>query len=89
MIHRRGREVGLMDFPDERFVPFATMFKLDGPDSSTVECVACRAQFPLTDLLHGELEEDACPKCRKCADIYWQPHRHRVVPAGLNGSKED
>ena len=90
MIHRRGREVDpVMDLPDEPFVPYATMFKLGHPDSSTVECVACRAQFPLADLLQGELEEDMCPKCRKCADIYWQRLRHRAVSAGLNGSNED
>jgi hypothetical protein len=88
MIHTRGRKVGAA-MPDGPFVPLATMFKLDGPDSSTVECIACHAQFPLADLLQGELEEDMCPKCRNRADVYWKRFAHRVVPAGLNGSKED
>ncbi len=41
----------LMDYEYEEyrgppFVPYATMIKLDGPDSSTVKCVACGAMFP-------------------------------------------
>lgn len=84
MIQRRGREVDLvMDYPDEPFVPFATMFKLDRPDGGTVECVACSAMFPLSDLLEGELEEDHCPKCRNHASSYWRRFRHRPVPKGL------
>ena len=81
MIHRRGRGTeGIMDSPDGPFVHFATMFKLDGPDSDTVKCIACQAQFPLSDLLDCELEEDQCPKCRNYADSYWRRFRHRAVP---------
>lgn len=82
MIHRRGKEVDMVMCSDGPFLPYATMFKLDEPDSSTVECVACQAQFPLSDLLGGELEENNCPKCRNYADSYWRRFRHRAVPKG-------
>jgi len=86
MIHRRGKDADVvMDYPDEPFVPYATMFKLDRPDAGTVECVACNAMFPLVDLLSGELEEIHCPKCRSYAPTYWRRFRHRVVPNKLNG----
>ncbi len=89
MIHRRGRETSMTDCPDEPFVPYATMFKLSEADSGTVECVACNAMFPLSDLLSGELEENHCPECRNYADSYWRRFRHRVVPTELNGPKGD
>ena len=82
MIHRRGKEVDMVMCLDDPFIPYATMFKLDGPDSSVVECVACNVQFPLSDLLGSELEENHCPKCRNYASSYWRRFRHRVVPKG-------
>lgn len=85
MIHRRGKDSDATMCSDEPFVPYATMFKLDRPDSGTVECVACSAQFSLSDLLQGELEENICPRCRNDAATYWRRFRHRVVPAKLNG----
>lgn len=80
MIHRRGREVDMIMCSDGPFLPYATMFKLFEIDSSAVECVACNAMFPLSDLLSGELEEDKCPKCHNHAAQYWRRFRHRVVP---------
>jgi hypothetical protein len=80
MIHRRGKEAGAVVYLDDPFIPYATMFKLDGQDSDTVECIACSAQFPLSDLLGSELEENHCPKCRNYADSYWRRFRHRAVP---------
>ena len=84
MIHRRGKKADAIVCPDDPFIPYATMFKLDGPDSNTVECIACSAQFPLSDLLGCELEEDQCPKCHNHAARYWRRFRHRAVPAELN-----
>lgn len=68
--------MGLMTV-DEPFLPFPTMFKLSHPDSSTVECVACGAMFPLEDLLSGELEEDECPHCMENKSTYWARRPHR------------
>lgn len=63
--------------PPLPFVPVATMFKLSAPDSSTVECIACGAMFPLADLLSCELEESECPKCFTTAGMFYggKPHR--------------
>ncbi len=80
MIHRRGEEVDMIMCLDDPFVPYATMFKLDEPDSNTVKCIACSALFALADLLGSELEEDKCPKCHNHAARYWRRFRHRTVP---------
>jgi len=80
MIHQREKDVGDMTPSGTPFLPYATMFKLDGPDSAVVECVACRAQFPLSDLLQSELEENCCPKCHTSARAYWHSRLHRPVP---------
>jgi len=89
VIHRRGRNADVTMYNEGPFIPYATMFKLDSPDSQTVECVACQAQFPLSDLLQCELEEYFCPKCHSHAAAYWRRFRHRPVPAELNEPKED
>ncbi len=65
--------------PSIPFVPLATMFKLGEPDSSTVECVKCKAMFPLSDILSGELEEDECPRCMTTVGMYWTGKPHRKV----------
>ena len=87
MICRRGKKLDpVMDMPDDKFLPWNTMFKLDRPDGGTVECVACRAQFPLADLLAGELEEDSCPTCKSHTSTYWTRFRLRAVPTIVNDS---
>ncbi len=75
----------LTDYPYKEyrglpFVPYATMFKLDGPDSSTVKCVACGTLFSLSDLLEGKLKEYQCPTCHKHTLKYWGNIPHRAVP---------
>jgi uncharacterized paraquat-inducible protein A len=75
----------LMDFEYEAyrgppFVPYATMFKVDGPDSNIVGCVACPAKFPLPDLLSGKLKEYQCPKCHTHTLAHWHKIPHRAVP---------
>lgn len=68
------------DEPIVPFVPYATMFKVSGPDSGTVECVSCHAVFPLEDLMDGELEEDECPVCDTSAEEYWDDKDHLQTP---------
>jgi hypothetical protein len=87
VIHRRGKDVDIvMDYPDEPFVPWATMFKLDRPDGNVVECVACRAMFLRSDLMDGELEENHCPRCNTSASEHWRGRPHRIVPPNVNGN---
>lgn len=62
------------------FHPYDTMFKLSGPDSLTVECIACRAMYPLQDLLEGELNEEDCPSCHTTASMYWAGKTHQTTP---------
>jgi DNA-directed RNA polymerase subunit RPC12/RpoP len=68
--------------PAEPFVPFATIFKLDPPGESprnTVRCLSCGEQYPLTDLLEGELNDDQCPECGRWALDYWRDKIYRSV----------
>lgn len=69
--------------PPIPFVPVDTMFKLDGPDSTTVRCIACDHPYPLSDLTEGELEEDRCPACKTPSEVYWQGKARR---SRLNGA---
>jgi len=73
------------DHPDvtgsgEKFVPYATMFKLNTSDSDFVNCINCNAPFPLQDLLEHELNEDQCPECKVWDVQYWKEKPHRKVP---------
>lgn len=61
----------------DRFIAYGTMFKLEGPDSTLVECVQCGDLYPLKDLLEGELREDCCPNCGTTAERYWSNTEHR------------
>lgn len=62
----------------QQFWPYATMFKLSGVDSGTVECISCQAMYSLADLLAGELNEEDCPQCKTTASMYWadKPHQN-------------
>ncbi len=62
------------------FKPYATMFKSSHIDSTTVECVACQAMYPLSDLLSGELNEEDCPQCNTMASMYWFDKPHQPLP---------
>lgn len=79
----------------EPFVPYRTMFKLPVlckaaglgalvpsplPIRNSVLCVECGEDFPLRDLLGGELEEDNCPCCKTTADEYWADIPSHPVP---------
>lgn len=66
--------------PTERFIPYATMFKLLAVDSRVVECVACGSLFPASDIIEGELEEDQCPHCKVWAMQWWMDRDHRPAP---------
>lgn len=65
--------------PRTKFLPYATMFKLSGVDSSTVECVQCNAMYPLSDILIGELNEEDCPRCNTTAGMYWADKPHQEL----------
>lgn len=65
--------------PRQKFLPYATMFKLSEVDSSTVECVQCMAMYPLSDILTGELNEEDCPRCNTTAGMYWTDKPHQKL----------
>lgn len=50
------------------------------PRATLVGCVACNQEFPLKDLLRGELEEDWCPTCGTRAGDHWLGKECLVVP---------
>jgi len=71
-----------------KFFPYSTMFKLplvtkdklehgDTQNKPMVICVECNAEFFLSDLLGGELEEDTCPRCKVPASHYWSNRPHQ------------
>jgi len=85
---RRGRKQRMAQPSENKFLPFATMFKLEEPGKSLaprcVACVSCGAMYPLSDLLGGELNEDECPHCKvRATDFYChQPHQRIEHNAG-------
>jgi hypothetical protein len=69
--------------PPEKFVPYATMFKLEPPGEaarSVVRCLTCQAPYPLQDVLADELYVDQCPTCKTWAEDYWREKPHRKAP---------
>lgn len=81
---RTNRNKGRAVDVGEKFIPYATMFKIAASDVNgchkVVECVNCRGLFPLSDLLSGELEENHCPACGVSGVEYWRDKPHQVVP---------
>jgi len=62
------------------FKDFATMFKVSHVDSTVVECVSCATMYPLSDLLAGALEEEACPHCQVTAVEHYTNRPHQALP---------
>ncbi len=65
--------------PSPQFQQYATMFKSSHVDSTTVECIACGAMYPLADLFAGELNEEDCPQCKVTASMYWADKPHQSL----------